>query len=376
MRKILLGVLAGGAVALGIAGLLTATKLVQFGTMAASAAQMQQQMPPTPVNAYTAEMVQWQPRLSAVGSVAPVQGTEVTAEIDGTIRQILFTPGAKVAAGAPLVILDDELEQASLREAEAAAETARLALDRSRELAKTRNISQADLDNADSQVRQTQARLDYVRAVIAKKRMTAPFAGNLGIRQVSVGQFITKGQAVVSLQALDQVYVDFSIPQRQLASLSQGLQLQVTSDAYPGQLFEGEVIAISPGVDSSTRNLRVQALLDNADARLRPGMYVTVSLQLARTESVLFIPLSAVQHSAYGDTVWLIEPGDGDTRSLRQQAVRLGLRQGDFVQVLAGVKAGDTLVSTGGFKLMPGMPVVIDNRLAPEFSLYPQPNNT
>lgn len=374
MHKTLKGVMIGGAAALGVAALLIGTKMAQFGAMGEAMAQMV--MPPTPVNSYTAEMVQWQPRLSAVGSVAPVQGTEVTAEIEGSIREILFTPGAQVKAGAPLVQLDDSLEQASLREAEAAAELAQLASQRARELAKTKSISQLELDNANSNVRQTQARLDYVRALIAKKRVSAPFAGQLGIKQVSVGQFINKGEAVVSLQALSQVYVEFSIPQRQLAQVNPGLTVQIMSDAHPGHLFEGKVLAVSPAVDSSTRNLRVQALLDNADGHLRPGMYVTVSLQLARTEPVLFIPISAVLHSAYGDSVLVIEAGEGDSLITRQAPVRLGLQQGDFVQVLEGLSEGDAMVSTGSFKLAPGMPVVIDNSLAPEFSLDPRPNNS
>lgn len=374
MHKTLKGVMIGGAAALGVAALLIGTKMAQFGAMGEAMAQMV--MPPTPVNSYTAELVQWQPRLSAVGSVAPVQGTEVTAEIEGSIREILFTPGAQVKAGAPLVQLDDSLEQASLREAEAAAELAQLASQRARELAKTKSISQLELDNANSNVRQTQARLDYVRALIAKKRVSAPFTGQLGIKQVSVGQFINKGEAVVSLQALSQVYVEFSIPQRQLAQVNPGLTVQIMSDAHPGQLFEGKVLAVSPAVDSSTRNLRVQALLDNADGHLRPGMYVTVSLQLARTEPVLFIPISAVLHSAYGDSVLVIEAGEGDSLITRQAPVRLGLQQGDFVQVLEGLSEGDAMVSTGSFKLAPGMPVVIDNSLAPEFSLDPRPNNS
>ncbi|AFU98412.2 efflux RND transporter periplasmic adaptor subunit [Simiduia agarivorans] len=374
MHKTLKGVMIGGALALGVAALLIGTKMAQFGAMGEAMAQMV--MPPTPVNSYTAEQMEWQPRLSAVGSVAPVQGTEVTAEIEGTIREILFTPGAQVQAGTPLVQLDDSLEQASLREAEAAAELAQLALRRAGELARTKSISQLELDNANSNVRQTQARLDYVRALIAKKRISAPFAGQLGIKQVSVGQFINKGQAVVSLQALAQVYVEFSIPQRQLAQVNPGLIVQVVSDAHPDQLFEGKVLAVSPAVDTSTRNLRVQALLDNNDGKLRPGMYVSVSLQLARTEPVLFIPISAVLHSAYGDAVLVIEAGEGDSLITRQAAVRLGLQQGDFVQVLEGLNAGDEIVSTGSFKLAPGMPVVIDNTLAPTFSLDPRPNNS
>lgn len=374
MHKTLKGVMIGGLVALGVAALLIGTKMAQFGAMGEAMAQMV--MPPTPVNSYIAEQIEWQPRLSAVGSVAPVQGTDVTAEIEGSIREILFSPGARVQAGAPLVQLDDSLEQASLREAEAAAELAQLALQRARELAKTKSISQLELDNANSNVRQTQARLDYVRALIAKKRISAPFAGQLGIKQVSVGQFINKGEAVVSLQSLAQVYVEFSVPQRQLAQVNPGLSVNIISDAHPGQWFEGQVIAVSPAVDSSTRNLRVQALLDNADGQLRPGMYVSVSLQLARTEPVLFIPISAVLHSAYGDAVLVIEAGEGDSLVTRQAAVRLGLQQGDFVQVLEGLNAGDEIVSTGSFKLAPGMPVVIDNTLAPTFSLDPRPHNS
>ena len=354
MPKKLLWVLAGVAAAVVVAAGLVGIKLSQFDAMQEVAAQLV--IPPT-------------------GSVEAVQGTVINTEVQGIVRDIHFTAGAEVKAGDVLVQLDDELEQASLREAEATLDAARTTLARARELSKTRNISQLELDSAETGMRQAQAQLDYTRAVIAKKTLRAPFDGTLGIRRVSVGQFLEQGTPVVSLQSLSPVYVEFSLPQRRLAEVAQGLRVEVSADAYPQQRFAGEVIAFNPDIDPNTRNVRVQALLDNPDAHLRPGMFVTVDLILAHTRQVLFIPATAVQHGPYGDAVYVIEDGDG-ALMLRQQLVRLGERQGDFVMVNEGLQAGERIVSTGGFKLAPGMAVVIDNTLAPDFKLNPDPDNS
>ena len=375
-RSVILGIL----IVIPIIGSLAGIKLLQFGAM--DAAAKQQVMPPEPVNAAEVHEIVWQHKFYAVGSVMPVQGTEVSAEVEGVVREILFDAGSVVQKGDVLVQLDDEVEKTQLRVATAAVELARTSFKRAKDLIGKRNISQADYDAASITLRQAEAQADNIRALIDKKTIRAPFSGTLGIRRISVGQFLNKGNPIVSLQSLDPVYVDFSLPQQQLSETSEGLKVIVTSDAYPTQPFEGAITAINPDIDLATRNFRMQATLANPDGHLRPGMYVEVTLVLARSENVLVIPETAVLHAPFGDSVFVIEEGkdagaDGKKPLvLRQQFVRLGARRGDFVVVIKGVTAGERVASTGAFKLRPGMPVVIDNSLAPDFQFAPTPDNT
>ncbi len=368
----------GLGIALPIAAALVAIKVSQFRAMGAAVAR--QVIPPQPVTAAEARETDWQPRVSAVGSVMAFQGTVVSTEADGVVRQIKFEAGSLVKAGEELVQLDIEVEEAQLRAAEAAAEWARVSFKRDQDLVASRSVSQSDLDSAESSLKQANAQVDNLRAVIAKKIVRAPFSGKLGIRRVNLGQYLDKGSPVVSLQSLDPVYVEFSLPQQRLGDLAEGLGVVVSSDAYPGQRFEGKVTAVDPDIDPSTRNVRVQATLANADHRLRPGMFVSIDLILARFEKVLVIPTAAVLHAPFGDSVFVIEDGPagpGGVRTLvaQQRLARLGPRHGDFVVATEGVKAGEKVVSTGAFKLRPGMPVVIDNTLAPQFTFNPAPRN-
>ncbi|MDQ2696496.1 MAG: efflux RND transporter periplasmic adaptor subunit [Pseudomonadota bacterium] len=369
----------GLLIVLPIAAALVGVKVLQFRAMGAASAQFT--VPPERVNAAAVRQAQWQPRLASVGSVVAVQGTDVSAEAEGIVREILFEAGSLVQAGDELVRLDIDIEQAQLHEAEAAAELARLSYRRIKGLIASRTASQAELDAAAAGLKQAEARVDNIRAVIAKKTVRAPFAGRLGIRRISVGQFIGKGSPVVSLQSLDPVYVEFSLPQQRLGEVAEGLKVAVTADAYPQRRFEGAITAVNPDVDPATRNVRIQATLANADGRLRPGMFVAVEVLLERSETVLLIPATAVQHAPFGDSVFVIEAGEegpdgGESLLVRQRLVRLGARQGDYVVALEGVRAGERIVSTGVFKLRPGMAVVIDNRLAPDFALTPKPDNT
>ncbi|MBR9883133.1 MAG: efflux RND transporter periplasmic adaptor subunit [Oceanospirillales bacterium] len=375
LRKLLL-VLLGAVIAVPLIASLAGIKLLQFKTMGDAFAEMT--MPPELVNA--AEVFEYtrQPEIAAVGTVMAVQGTTVRTEVEGIVREILFTPGTYIEAGQPLVQLDIELEQAQLREAEAAAELSRISLKRAQELRKSKYIAQSEFDSIRTGVKQADAQVDYVRAVIAKKTIRAPFSGTLGIRQISVGQFLNKGDEIVSLQALDPIYVDFSLPQQRQSNLQMGLTVQVISDAYPDRTFEGRISAFNPDIDPVTRNIRVQATLPNPESLLRPGMYVSLSLLEAATEKVLMLPTTAIQYGPYGSTVFVIEASkdNPDTLVLRQQSVQLGTHKGDFVEVTEGLKAGDRVVSTGVFKLRPGMAVVVDNSLAPEFKFEPKPGNS
>ena len=362
-----------------LAGALAGLKLLQFQTMAAQGAKF---VPP-PETVTTAEVKadRWQPTLTAIGSVTAVQGVTVSAETSGTVKTIAFESGATVKAGEVLVELDTAIEQAQLRSATASADLARANLDRARDLRAKNMVSAADFDAAEAQAKQTIAQLDNLRAVLAKKTIRAPFAGRLGIRRVNLGQFLDNGAAIVSLQSLDPVYVDFALPQRYLAQLRTGMTVQITTDAFPQQTFAGKLTAISPEVDSVTRNVRLQATLANLDDRLQPGMYVEVTAVLPDAESVLMIPATAVLYAPYGDSVFLIEEKRDEKtgavgKVLNQKFVRLGPARGDFVVVTSGLEAGQAVVSTGVFKLRNGMNVVVDNTLAPQPQLAPKPPNS
>jgi membrane fusion protein (multidrug efflux system) len=363
------GLVAAVLVVGGIAGI----KALQFAAIGEAFAA---QVPPAErVNAVAVQQQHWESHVTSVGSVQAVQGTQVSAEADGVVRAILFDAGSVVHVGEELLRLDDEVEQSQLASAEAAAELGRLTLERAQRLIERRVISQADLEQAEATWKQAAAQVDNIRAVIAKKVVRAPFTGKLGIRRVSVGDFLTKGTPVVSLQSLDPVYVDFSLPQRRLGELREGLAVTARVDAYPGEEFRGEITAVEPHVDAATRNVRVQATFANDHGAFKPGMFVSVDVALGTSNPVHVIPATAVVHSPQGASVFIVEPAGTDALVVRQQPVELGERRGDFVVVEAGAQADERVVATGVFKLRPGMPVIVDNTLTPEFELEPTPDN-
>jgi membrane fusion protein (multidrug efflux system) len=373
-KKIILTVIG----VLALVGLLAGTKILQFQTMFAAGANFAP--PPETVTTAEVKLDRWQPTLSAIGSITAVQGVMVSAEISGTVKQIAFESGATVKAGELLVELDTAIEQAQLRSAAASADLARANLERARDLRSKNMMATADLDAAEAQAKQTIAQMDNIRAAIAKKIIRAPFSGRLGIRQINLGQFLDNGAAIVTLQSLDPVYANFALPQRYLSQLRSGMTVRIAADAFPKQSFDGRITAISPEVDS-VRNVRLQATLKNADNHLQPGMYVEVSVVLPETESVLLIPATAVLYAPYGDSVFVLEEKKdektGQTgKVLNQKFVRLGSALGDFVVVASGLEAGQTLVSTGVFKLRNGMGVIVDNKLAPQPQLAPTPANS
>jgi len=285
---------------------------------------------------------------------------------------IAFESGATVAAGDLLVQLDTSTEEAQLRAAEASAALARISVERARDLVGKKTISQAELDAAEAQFAQAKAQADNIRTVIAKKTIRAPFAGRLGIRLVNLGQILKDGDAIVSLQSLDPIYVDFTLPQQHVARIAPGQSVGVTSDAAPGDAIQGRITAINPEVDSATRNVRIQATLANPQGAMRPGMFARVSVGLGQPQPVLVVPLTAVSHATFGDSVFVIEDAkDGPGKVLRQQFVQLGARRGDFVSIVDGLKPGQQVVSAGVFKLRTGAKVVVDNTLAPTPSLAP-----
>jgi len=338
-------------------------------------------VPPTTVSSAVVKEEDWAPTLSAIGSVSAVQGAVVSAELGGAVAEINFQSGGVAKKGDVLMRLDSSAEEAQLHTAEADLELAKANLERERDLAARKVVSKQELDTAQSTFGQKQGAVDNMRSFITKKQVRAPFDGMLGIRQVNVGQMINSGQQVVQLTALDRVYVDFALPQQNLPQLAAGYEARVHADSLPGREFKGKVTAINSMVDNVTRNISLQATFDNPDHELHPGMFVKVEVILPNKSKTLVIPGSAVSYAPYGNSVFVIDnkkdPKTGkESQSLRQAFVRIGEARGDFVAVTDGLKAGDVVVSTGVFKLRNGMPVVINNDLAPEPQLNPKPGDT
>ncbi|MEZ5588878.1 MAG: efflux RND transporter periplasmic adaptor subunit [Sedimenticolaceae bacterium] len=362
-----------------VIGAIVYAKLGQFSAMGDAAASMV--MPPETVTAVAVNPAQWEQVISATATVSAVQGVTVSAEVSGRVSRIAFESGAMVAAGEVLLQLDTASEDAQLASAASAAALAQADLVRVRKLGKRDLASEDAVDRAEAQVKDTVAQVGMTRALIAKKTVRAPFAGRLGLRLVNLGQILREGDPIVALQTLDPVHVDFSIPQRQLAQLRQGMQVRVTADAAPGQTFSGEIIAVSPEVDPATRNVRVRALVGNPGETLRTGMFANLDVVLPDRRSVLPVPVTAVLYAPFGDSVFVVEEQRNEQsgateRVLRQQFVRLGQARGDFVDITDGLKAGETVVTSGVFKLRSGASVVIDNTLAPEPRLEPRPSDS
>jgi membrane fusion protein, multidrug efflux system len=357
-------------------GLPAVIKLKQFEAMGAA----QMSMPPETVTADAARQEHWPDSITATGSLVAVQGVTVGAEMPGKIAEIAFESGDRVKAGDLLLRIDTSAEKAQLRSAEAAAKLARINLERNRDLRANHTVSQSDLDTAEANYNQAVAQADNVRATIAKKTLRAPFAGQLGLRLVNLGQIVEEGAAIVTLQTIDPIYVDFSVPQQQFSIMTTGSEVLVTTDAAPGQTFKGRIIAVNPEIDTVTRSVRIRATLSNSGELLRPGMYANVQVILPNKQDVLAIPATAVLYAPYGDTVFVIEEQKDEQtgevqKVLRQQIVRISRTHGDFVAVTKGLKAGDMVVTSGVFKLRPKMAVVIDNTLAPKAQLEPTPSN-
>ncbi len=375
LKKVLI---TAGALALLIV-VIGGIKALQIKAMIAQGSSMVPH--PEPVTVAVAREDSWAPIISTVGTLTAVQGVTLSAQLDGTVASIAFQPGSSVKSGDLLVQMDVSSEQAQLRAAEATVELARLNLERSRQLMASQTIAQSQYDSDSAAYKQASAQADNIRATIAKKTIRAPFQGRLGIRLINLGQTLKAGDAIVSLQALNPIYADFSLPQQELVRIDAGLTVRVTGDAVgEGRMLEGRITAINPDVDSATRNVRVEATLANADERLRPGMFVNVGVVLPSGQKVVAIPASSVLYAPYGNSVFVVEDGKGGKtpagKVVRQQLVRLGETRGDFVEIASGIKPGETVVTTGAFKLRQGMAVTVNNALAPDAQIAPKPNDS
>ena len=367
-----MGVAVGGLIALII--VIVGIKGLQIGKMMSTP----NVMPPTTVSSATVKEEDWAPTLSAVGSLSAVQGAIIAAELGGVVSEIKFENGGVAKKGDVIMKLDASQEEALLRSSEAEAELARQDLERTRGLASEKVVSKAELDAAESKFNRLNAVVDQMRSTIRKKTLVAPFDGQLGIRQVNVGQMINAGQQVVPLTSLDALFADFALPQQYLGQLKPGLEVHVTTDALPGRVFGGKLTAINSMVDSSTRNITLQATLENPDHALRPGMFAKAEVTLPEKHKTLVVPGSAISYAPFGDSVFVIDKQKDDktgkeSQVIRQQFVRVGEARGDFVAITQGLKAGEVVVGTGVFKLRNGMTVTVNNDLAPKPQINPKP---
>ncbi len=376
MKMLFRVLMAVGVVAVVIGGL-GVVKGLQIGRMIAHGEAF---VPPAQtVTVAEVDSAQWETSLTSVGSLEAVQGVTVTAELPGKVTQIAFEPGTKVNAGQLLVQQDVSEEKARLRSAQSRAQLALKNLRRTRVLHKEEVVPDSDLDTNTAAYEQAAAEVDNIKAIIEKKTVRAPFSGRLGIRHVNLGEVLEVGHAIVSLQSLDPIYVNFQLPQQELNRLKTGLKVRLSLEPDNGTLLEGTVTALNPDVNENSRNIHVQATVDNRDERLRPGMYARVAVVLPAKRSVLTIPATAVLHAPYSDSVFVVESkeenGGKTSWALRQQFVQLGEKRGDFIAVNQGLESGQQVVSTGVFKLRNGMAVTIDNSLAPKFEISPRPDN-
>ena len=368
IRKLLIGIV----IVLVVGGGLAAVKTMQIKTMIAVGASSVP--PPETIASAVAQEEKWPETIPAVGSVNASEGVTVAPEIAGTVSEIAFESGATVKQGDLLVKLDTSSEKAQLDAVEAQLDWARISAERLRKLQADKTVSQSELDQAEATLKQATANADNIRAIIDKKTIRAPFAGRLGIRLVNLGERLEAGKGIVSLQSLSPLFVDFSLPQQELARLKTGLKVTALSDSYPDQVFEGKLAVISPELDAVTRSIKLRAKFENADERLRAGMFVKVSVVLPEAQPVLAIPSTAILRAPFGDSVFVIS---GSTNlTVQQKFIRTGRTLGYFVSVESGLQAGDRVVKAGVFKLRNGMSVVENNETTPETSQIPNPPNS
>ena len=361
--------------------LVTGLGFVKFRQIQAAIAQGAAfQPPPEAVTTVVAEREEWPSTLTAIGTVAAVQGVTVSADLPGTVERIAFESGQSVRAGDILALLDTRQERAQLAAAEAQRDLARVNFERVQGLLKERVISQAEFDRSAAEDRQADARVGEIRAAIDRKTIRAPFAGILGLRQVNLGQYLSAGDPLVGLQSLNPIYVNFGVPQQSAGQMRAGRSVRITADTLPGTAFTGRVTATDSVVDEATRNVQVQATLANPDGRLRPGMFVQAEVTLGAAGAVVSVPASAIFYAPYGDSVFVVtdlENEAGQTyRGVRQQFVKLGPARGDQIAVVSGLNAGDEVVTSGVFKLRNGAAVVVNNKVRPGNNPSPKPENS
>jgi membrane fusion protein (multidrug efflux system) len=372
-RMILMLVLAA-AVVVGLGFV----KFKQIQTAVAQGASFQP--PPEAVTTVVAKQEKWPATLDVIGSAVAVQGVTVSADLPGTVDKINFESGKAVKAGDILIELDTRQERAQLAATEANRDLAHINFDRVQQLVKQGVVAQIEYDNATAQQKATDAQVGEIRATIARKTIRAPFSGMLGIRQVNLGQYLAAGEAIVPLQSLDPIYVNFGVPQQVAAKVHVGSNLRVVSNDLAGTKFSGRVTAMDSLVNESTRNVQVQATLANPGGKLRPGMFVQVAIVTGADRPVISLPATAINYAPYGDSVYVVadlkDPKGNTYRGVRQQFVKIEGSRGDQVAVVSGLNPGEEVVSSGVFKLRNGAAVQVNNKIQPGNSPAPKPEDS
>jgi len=339
------------------------------------------QMPATSVTTVIAKRETWPSTLSVIGTAAAIQGVTVSADLPGTVDKIHFESGQAVHEGDILVELDTRQERAQLANTEAQRDLSRIQYGRSEQLVQAGVISKSEFDNAAAQQKATEAQVNDVKAAISRKTIHAPFSGVLGIRQISLGQYLAAGQAIVSLQSINPIYVNFGVPQQDTPKMKIGHSVRVTSTDLPGIGFAGKITALDSVINEQTRNIQIQATLQNPGGKLRPGMFLQVEMPLGQSRDVIPLPASAINYAPSGDSVFVVgdikDEKSGKTyRGVRQQIVKIEGSRGDQVAIISGLKPGDEVVSAGAFRLRNAAPIEINNSVKPSNSSKPNPEES
>ena len=363
-----------------MATLLTALGFMKFRQIQTAVQASAYQPPPEAVTSVVAQPEVWPATTGVIGTMEAVHGVMVSSDLPGTVTKINFDSGKAVHEGDILVELDTREERAQLASLEAQRDLAKVNYGRMEQLVKDGVISRLEYDQATAQQKQTEANVGQIRATIERKTIRAPFSGTLGIRKVNLGQYLSAGNAVVQLQALNPIYVNFGLPQQALGQVRVGRSLRVTSEDLPGKAFAGKVTALDSVIDQTTRNVQVQATLANPEGKLQPGMFVQVEVVLGASRTVVPLPASAVSYAPYGDSVFVIadlkDPKGHSYRGVRQQFVKLEGSRGDQVAVVSGLNPGDEVVTSGVFKLRNGAAVQVNNTFQPGNNPAPKPEDS
>jgi len=334
--------------------------------------------PPQTVSATKAASSEWQPNIEAVGSLRAVKGADLSLEVAGVVDTITFNSGDDIEQGALLLKLRSDDDVAKLESLQATADLSQITYQRDLKQFQIQAVSQATLDTDAANLKNAKAQVAQQQAILDKKTLRAPFAGHLGIRAVDLGQYLGAGTVIVTLQALDPIFLDFFVPQQSVDQVRIGQTVTVRIDAFKDQTFPGEISAINPRVDASSRNVQVRAALKNADHKLLPGMYATVDISTGAPRNYITLPQTAITYNPYGDTVYIVDsksgPDGGKPQLVaRQTFVTTGPTRGDQVAVLKGVKEGEMIVTAGQIKLHNGTPLLIDNSIMPTADAAPLP---
>ncbi len=331
--------------------------------------------PPQTVSTTKAEAQDWQAKLDAVGSVHAVNGAELSSELAGIVETINFESDSDVSAGTVLVHLRAEDDIAKLHSLEATAKLAEITFERDQKQLKAQAVSQAVVDADIANLANAAAQVAQQQAIVEKKTIRAPFAGHVGIREVNLGQYLNPGSPIVSLQQLNPIYIDFTLPEQALTQMQVGQKVTAKIDTDPDEAFEGQITAINSRIDEATRNIQVRATFKNADERLLPGMFANVALEVGAPQHYVTLPQTAITYNPYGNTVYLVDSSTADKPVAKQAFVTTGATRGDQIAVLTGVSEGDEVVTAGQLKLRNGSPLKINNELQPTNDPNPKPKD-